>query len=716
MANPNSRVINWHKLTIERDSIYLLADLAEENEPDEYFIQFQDNFYSLEPSDSGEEVAFEGELKKRCIDKAFRTALVNQDFLFKGKFGKTAYFSKKSFNDGNYDDIFAAYTAFEYRIWQNFDGVENQDYLVLDPRVAFIMKASVHNMVVEGLYNRKIEASLLNNYAVKISKEAVHEIDEHLWGIDGVLVDSERKSENNLECHIRDSRTNELHKIDSQSIFLEPRPEIIRDVILSNLGISYDVVKLQQDHSFLTSKTAAQERLNKTLDIVNNYLSSRAKIFPLEIGQNKVEVDSKLTVIRTTGYPKHGSFKEPKILFDNSDSSATHLQPYQGLKNYGPFTKDKPEIKLGLLGDKFGVNKLNQLIKNLNKGTKLMPDGMSRFFNTRLNIVDSEIIDTESLDNYVEGANALSSRCNNNGGMEISLVSLPESTSEFNYDTPYYNTKPIFLGNGITSQYISKRTLGNLEWSYGNIASAIFAKSGAYPWVLAEDIKEFDIIIGIGLSQAVSTNNRAGSNPKFIGFANVFDKQGRWMFFETTSELYNEDNPVDQIKDLVKNSVLQYNREQGSFPKSIAVHYYQRFSEDKINAVNSELSNIIGDFRIAYITLDKSHPMRLYDISIDDRSYPRGHYALLSENMLLLSTTGYTDLAKRRLGTPQILNVTSRQYPERFISIEDIAQNILALTKLNYKTLTPTVGEPVTLLFSNLVAKFMAAFSETQFW
>jgi hypothetical protein len=106
--------------------------------------------------------------------------------------------------------------------------------------------------------------------------------------------------------------------------------------------------------------------------------------------------------------------------------------------------------------------------------------------------------------------------------------------------------------------------------------------------------------------------------------------------------------------------------------------------------------------------------MRLYDLNMEDGSYPRGHYAELSDSELLLSTTGFTDLARKRMGTPQVLKVSVKYHPAPFVELEEIAKQILALTKLNYKTLSPTVGEPVTLLFANLVAKFTAVFSETQ--
>lgn len=715
MSNPFNRLVNWFQLSINRETIYKIKQLDEKNPPEKYFINYESEFYLLEPTGSCEEVEFSGELRKRVIAKAFRDALEKKDFLFKGRFDKIAYHSKSNLNT-QYKDVFGIHTGFEYSVWQNFDGESIKDYLVIDPHVALVVNASIYNLCVEGKYGRKINIEKLKNYAVRVNNEDTKKHNENHSGIDGILIDGDWQHEV-FRCHILDARTGETHLVSADEVYLEPRPEVIRDVILKELGIVLDIVKTLQEKSFLVSDAASKDRLLKTLEIVNQYLCQAAKIFPLDIGGNEVTVSPKLTIIKGIGYPKGGALKESQLLFDKADSSAVHLQPYHGLRSYGSYTKDKSEIRVALLGTKHGIGHLRQLVENLNKGTSIMPEGMPRFFNTSINIVEQEVVDTDTLKNYVDKAESLSLRCQNgNSNVETALIHIPQPTSEFNYNTPYYNVKPILLENNITSQFITQKTLQNPAWSYSNIGSAIFAKTGAYPWVLAEDIQDFDMIIGIGLSQAISMTNRAGAKPRYLGYANVFDKQGRWMFFETTSELYDKDDPVSQLKNVVGRAVTQYQRIKLNLPKSIAIHYFQRFSEAKIAAVNEILLEKLGkDYRVALITIDKSHAMRLYDTNITDCSYPRTHFALLNENRILLSTTGFTDLAKKRLGTPQILNITARQYPNDFIEIDKIAKHILALTRLNYKTLTPVVGEPVTLLFANLAAKFMAAFSETQF-
>jgi hypothetical protein len=80
----------------------------------------------------------------------------------------------------------------------------------------------------------------------------------------------------------------------------------------------------------------------------------------------------------------------------------------------------------------------------------------------------------------------------------------------------------------------------------------------------------------------------------------------------------------------------------------------------------------------------------------------------------LLSTTGFTLLSKKRMGTPVFPKLTLWQWPDEFTSLEQIAQHVLSLTRLNYKALTPVVGEPVTMKYAALAATFMASFSEEQ--
>ncbi|HWS99705.1 MAG TPA: Piwi domain-containing protein [Pyrinomonadaceae bacterium] len=705
-VQPFSRFVNWFHLHIKGKDIYKYQPSDRNAEPpEEYFIRHDGEYYFLNEREDCQLTTLKGDLLRRVIERSFREALREQGFSFKGWHGYIAYHDKTSYLK-DYSEIFTAHTGFEFRVLENWDGDSNEYYLVVDPHVVFMMRASI-----DALTRRGSNLTRLENQSVRIAGED----SDKQEGIDGFLLETLAGAEGCQVCRIINVRTNEQETVDATRVYLEPRPEIIRLVLL-DLGIKYDVVGLAREKSFLNSSTAARDRFKKTQDIVRDFLLKKAEVFPLNIGSLKVSIEPDLTPVAGAGYPQAKQLPEPPILVDKSDSSAVHLQPYWGLRTFGPFTKNKSEIRLSLLGTKAGITLLRKLIEDMNRGTSIMPGGMRQFFNTKLVVVDEEQILSESVDNYVRGADSLGSKNERRDtAAEVTLVHLAEETSDFELNTPYYNVKPVLLNHGLASQAVTQPALGKGQWIHANLASAIFAKARGYPWVLANNLVGFDMILGIGLSQAISKTTRAGAHPRYIGYTNVFDEQGRWMFFESTSQLYDSDNREDQLADVISKAVTRFSQERGKPPRSVAMHYYQRFSEEKMRRVNAVLKEKAGEgFRVAYIAIDKSHPSRLYDIQTPDGSFPRAHYAQISEREVLLSTTGHTDLAKKRLGTPAILKITIDQYPEPFVSADDITNQVLALTRLNYKTLTPVVGDPVTLLFSNLVAKFTAVFSETQ--
>ncbi|HEV2912858.1 MAG TPA: Piwi domain-containing protein [Pyrinomonadaceae bacterium] len=720
-VQPFSRFVNWFQLHVTDDkdnsdlddtsTKYIYKFSLTEHitaSPEEYFIKHDDEFYFLEERPDCKPIPLEGELGRRVIERRFRQELKERGFSFKGHHGYIAYWNRTPYPEvKDYTDIFSAYTGFEFRIIENWNGESNEYYLVIDPHVVFIMQASMADLLQRGSNLTKLE-----NLSVRVTGS---EDDERPEGIDGFLLETIKDDNGQLICRIINARTNEEETPTADRVYLEARPEIIK-LVLSDLQINFDVIALGRQKSFLNSSSAAKDRFKKTQDIVRDFLIKGTKTFPFRVGNFKVRIEPDLTPIVGSAYPLDKQLPEPSLLFDKSDSSATHLQPYWGLRTFGPFTKNKSEIRLSLLGTKTGIGQLRRLVETMNRGTSIMPNGMRQFFNTKLEIVDEVQLNSESISDCIQGAKALGSRNERrDNGAEVALVHLIEETPDFELDTPYFNVKPILLNYGLASQVVTQPSFRNEKWIHADLASAIFAKARGYPWVLSETLTGFNMIMGIGLSQAISKTRRAGARPRYLGYTNVFDEQGRWMFFESTPQLYDSDNPKEQLASVVSNALERYKQERGYFPRSVSIHYYQRFSEQKIQVVNEVLQQKIGDgYRVAYVTIDESHSTRLYDIQTPDGSFPRAHYAQLSDTEVLLSTTGYTDLAKKRLGTPHILKISAKQYPEPFVSIDEIANQILALTRLNYKTLTPVVREPVTLLFSNLVAKFMANFSETQ--
>jgi argonaute-like protein implicated in RNA metabolism and viral defense len=516
-----------------------------------------------------------------------------------------------------------------------------------------------------------------------------------------------------VRCQIRNFRDYTQAEASADSVILEARPEIIQEV-LQRIGKPFEVIRLQREMSFLSSSKASADRYAKTVEFVHGLLRGRTPVFPIREGALVVELARTPLAIRGTGFPQGTTIEEPGLLFDRSDSSSTHKQAYWGLRNFGPYQKDMPEIRLAVLGRGSELARLESLAAELNKGTQSMPGGMRRFFRADLRVVHRIVVSSYEL-RCLESTIEEFLQSNASGGVDTVLAMLPSKTDEFRLETPYYTIKAVLAKKGITFQMLTPDCFANLKWNALNIATALFAKAGGTPWVVEKAFPDVDMIVGFALSTVISRTRRAGNNPKYIGCANVFDSNGRWMFFAGTECEHVAGNRVEQIGELFRAALVKYRAEKGVPPRRVAVHYYKRFGWGERQTIYELLRDTVPDPRLAFITIDDSHPYRAYDKSNRDGDFARGGLVRLGDRQFLLCTSGHSQYAGRRMGTPRILNVSYREEPEVFTSPQNIAEHLLALTKLNYQTVTPLVREPVTLLFANLIANFAAAMSAEEY-
>jgi len=403
---------------------------------------------------------------------------------------------------------------------------------------------------------------------------------------------------------------------------------------------------------------------------------------------------------------------EPNLLFDKSDTSAVHPQVYWGLRKYGPYDKDRSVIRIVLMSPRKNMGSLAGIVNDLNRGTSIMPGGMKRFFRCKFEIVDEVYVDSLKTCAYESASFSFIHRFDPRE-VDVVLVYIPK-TSRYFSNTPYYRVKAILASEGYASQMVTKSTFDNLKWSYLNLASALFSKAGGIPWVLENEMKNVDILLGISISHVISKKQRAGKLPKYVGYINVFDNYGKWMFFEGTAILYEKEKRLEQLRELILKAIQRFSTEKKILPRKIIIHYYKRWGKEEKDYIIKTLEEALGDFNVGFVSIDDSHPFRLYDITTNDGSFPRGYYVYLDRNEILMSTTGYTPIATRRMGTPKLLHIRLEEYPSSFTNIDDIALQILSLTKLNWATATPLVREPVTLQFSREIAYLTAVISEQE--
>lgn len=404
---------------------------------------------------------------------------------------------------------------------------------------------------------------------------------------------------------------------------------------------------------------------------------------------------------------------EPMLLFDKVDTSMVAGTPYDGLSRFASYTKDVPHLNVVTLAPSDKLADLNRVVHNLNSGTRTLQGGMQRFFRSRLELVDSiPVQDERDPASYLDGARTISDTYNANS-VDIVLAYAPD-WGRYRLDAPYNQMKTFFATYGFVTQMVSDRTLQNLHMRDLNLALAVFAKAGGIPWVLRDQFRDTDMVIGIDMSYAISGRRRAGTRRRYIGYVNVFDRFGRWMFFEGFGASATMEERHQKLATLLRDAISRFRAEKGSLPAKIQIHYFKRFGETERRTILEVLQDCIPDVRVAYVSIDDSHGLRFYDITTPDGSFPRGAYVYLTDKEILLSTTGHHELGGyRQMGTPVLSRILVHQHPDQFIGLDQIAHQVLALTKLNWGSVARFAREPVSLLFARRIAYLIGIIQES---
>ena len=271
--------------------------------------------------------------------------------------------------------------------------------------------------------------------------------------------------------------------------------------------------------------------------------------------------------------------REPNLLFDKADSSAIHPQVYWGLRRYGPYDKELSRIRLGIISPRDMIGDVKRLIDELNRGPSIMPGGMPKFFGCNIDLAEEEIVDSTKTIDY-EGSSLSFARRSDPRKIDVVLVYIPK-TGRYFTNTPYYRAKALLASEGFASQMITDFTFFNLKWSYLNLASAIFSKAGGIPWVLESEMKNVDILLGVSISNILSEKHRAGTGKRYIGYVNVFDSYGKWMFFEGTARSYEWGKNFEQLKELLSKAFERFEAEKKFRPKNVMIHYYKRWGKGR---------------------------------------------------------------------------------------------------------------------------------------
>lgn len=234
-----------------------------------------------------------------------------------------------------------------------------------------------------------------------------------------------------------------------------------------------------------------------------------------------------------------------------------------------------------------------------------------------------------------------------------------------------------------------------------NLHTALYYKAGGVPWRSQRQSADLDsLFVGVSFFHS---SDRAEVH---TSVAQVFDERGEGVVVRGGPAARKKEDRQPHLRrsdaeQLLGDALDTYEREHHHFPARVVLHKTSQFDDDEVSGFEAAAD----DRRIRHLELlwivDASEGTRLFRSG----DYPvlRGTFATIAEGRHLLYTRGSVDFYRMYPGmyVPTPLGIRPAVV-ER--SVEDLAEEILALSKMNWNQSQLDGRLPITLRASKKVA------------
>lgn len=245
----------------------------------------------------------------------------------------------------------------------------------------------------------------------------------------------------------------------------------------------------------------------------------------------------------------------------------------------------------------------------------------------------------------------------------------------------------------VSSSTGRKRKLQDPATRAWNFYTALYYKAGGTPWRLLRKVSCFEsCFVGISFFQTINRQQTHTS------VAQVFNERGEGMILRGGEATISKDDRQPHLsegdmKSLLLTSLRAFEKEHHSLPQRIVVHKTSGFTDDERRGCDK--------------ALDELRAVKHRDVMViresDVRLFRSGIYAPLRGSFLELDET-WSVLYTR--GSVPFFEMYPGQYVPRGMEIEFVAteeapkvlaQEILALTKMNWNNTQFDSAEPITI-------------------
>lgn len=244
-----------------------------------------------------------------------------------------------------------------------------------------------------------------------------------------------------------------------------------------------------------------------------------------------------------------------------------------------------------------------------------------------------------------------------------------------------------------------------------NLYTALYYKAGGIPWRLVRDPSRLDTCyVGVSFYRTLDETKLRTST------AQVFDERGAGIIVRGGMARISEDDKQIHLSandsyELLKNALQNYRREHKNFPARVVVHKSSVHNSDEIEGFVEALRGFSIDPEQAdFVSITHSYT-RLFR----GNRYPplRGTFFDTGGKLLILYTKGSVDFytAYPGLYVPRPLGFRC----DRTVQTPTfLAQEILALSKMNWNNTQFDGGEPITIRAAQEVGNILKYFGPNE--
>lgn len=242
-----------------------------------------------------------------------------------------------------------------------------------------------------------------------------------------------------------------------------------------------------------------------------------------------------------------------------------------------------------------------------------------------------------------------------------------------------------------------------------NLLTAAYYKAGGLPWRLARDARQLRTsFVGLSFYRSVDGEHVHTST------AQMFDERGEGLILRGGRMVESEEDrkphlTAEDAYSLLRDSLKVFRAQHGHYPARVVLHKTSRFDRNELDGFHKAIDERDIDYA-DFVWIQKSMT-RLYRLGV----YPplRGSLLRFDKDHALLYTRGSVEFFRTYPGMyvprPLMLRCQALGQP-----LQHIAEETLALTKMNWNNTQFDNGLPITIAAAKHVGEVLKYVGEEQ--